>query len=174
MNLKRGALRWIKIPLVCPRIWKASAAATTTITPAASTVPAAGVTRSAGTIRRRAVAAEPGEQARTAGPVTGAIAGAGTVTAGVLAPRLAVLHPVHQEVANQRRSADRHHEYSHPAGHGVLWLGRLGSEKLFAPQYCSMSCHDWSPNEARPFIDHLSEMWNFYPRQTASTRSFAP
>src|SRR2546422_6713420 len=100
---------------------KAWAAAAAAVAPAASAVPAAGVTRPAGAIRRRAVAAEPGEQARTAGPVTGAIAGAGTVAAGVLAPRLAVLHPVHQEIANQRRSADRHHECRHPAGHGVLW-----------------------------------------------------
>ena len=31
--------------------------------------------------------------------------------------------------------------------------------------------HRSSPNEARPFIDHLSEMWNFC-RQTASMLSF--
>src|SRR5882724_10385120 len=127
---KKGRCAGSKYRSVCPRIWKALVAAATTITSAASAVPAAGVTRPAGTIRRRAVVAEPGEQARTAGPVTGAIAGAGTVAAGVLAPRLAVLHPIHQQVANQRRSADRHHECRHPAGHGVLWLGRFGSEKL--------------------------------------------
>src|SRR6267142_6134297 len=130
MNLKRARCAGSRYRSFCLRIWKASVAAATSITPTASAVRAAGVTRAAGTIRRRAVAAEPGEQARTAGPVTGAIAAAGTVAAGVLAPRLAVLHPVHQQVANQRRSADRHHECRHPAGHGVLWLGRFGSKKL--------------------------------------------
>ena len=123
---KKGSLRKIKIPLVYRDLEASVAASTTT---AAITTTAAGVTRPGGTIRRRTVAAEPGEKTRTAGAVAGAMAGAGTVAACVLVPRAAVLHPAHQEVADQRRSADRHHKSYHPVRHGVLWSGRFGPER---------------------------------------------
>jgi hypothetical protein len=45
---------------------------------------------------------------------------AGSVTTSAISLALAVLHPVHQQVANQRRPADRHHECRHSARHRVL------------------------------------------------------
>jgi len=50
--------------------------------------------------------------------------GAGTVAPCTLKPGTAVRHPVHQEVANHRRPADRYYECRHSARHGAPGFGR--------------------------------------------------
>ena len=140
-------------------------AASATVAAASPAVPAAGVARCAGIVGGGAVAAKPGRKVPAV--AAGAGARAGAVATGTRAPGAAVLPPAHQEVANHRRPADRYYQCCHSARHGVLgfrWRLRFVSAKW--PEI-----HRSSPNEARPFIDHLSEMWNFC-RQTASMLSF--
>ena len=51
-------------------------------------------------------------------------AGAGTVAPCTLKPGTAILHSVHQEVADHRRPADRYCECRHSARHGAPGFGR--------------------------------------------------
>src|SRR5437660_21717 len=90
-----------------PAIFRASiaaTAATAAIAAASSAVPA-GIAGRGGTIRRRAVAAEPGKQVPAVTARTVARTHGGSVAACALAPSLAV-----SQVADQRGPAGRHHE----------------------------------------------------------------
>ena len=152
---KTRGLRQIKNTGGLPAEFPALIAPSSTVTTASPAVPAAGVARCAGIVGGRAVAAKPGRKVPAV--AAGAGARAGAVATGTRAPGVAVLPPAHQEVANHRRPADRYYQCCHSARHcaPAKW-----------PEI-----HRSSPNEARPFIDHLSEMWNFC-RQTASMLSF--
>jgi hypothetical protein len=78
-----------------------------------------------------------------------------------LAPRLSVLHPVHQQVADQRRAADRHHERRHSARHLCSFIRRPNGERWYLRTATGRTLTFSSPLLTRPFIDHSSEMWNF-------------
>ena len=88
----------------------------------------------------------------------------------LLKPGTAILHSVHQEVADHRRPADRYCECRHSARHGAPGFGRRLD---FVPRN-GPDIHRSSPNEAGPFIDHLSEMWNFCRDRPLRCCPFAP
>src|SRR5947207_14742636 len=152
MNLKKAVCAVNHTGAGGPAIFRVSITATAAIAAASSAVPI-GVAGRGGTIRRRAVAAEPGKQVPTVTARTVTRTHGGSVAARALAQGLAVLPPVHQQIADQRGSSDRHHECRHSACHRVLH-SKAGKNFWYLRTVICRFVPFSSSRNCGPFIDH--------------------
>jgi hypothetical protein len=85
----------------------------------------------------------------------------------------AVLQTCHQQVANQRCTADRNCECRHVACHGCL-SGKIVAWRFIVHRKKRPGSQDLSLNLALSFIDRSSAVWNFRRRRTALSAVLSP
>ena len=135
--------------------WRAALVASTTAVAASPAIASAGVSRIEGTVDCGIIAAEPVEDA-----AGGKIAAVGPEAAA----RRTAISPAALESARNKSATYPRPQFRMPPSRSSSFL--LASNRqiapICAPQKEPVSAPHSSPNVAVPFIDHSSEMWNFY------------